>query len=171
MSKRTTVKIGTFEVKSGAVICSDPCYKRDTWCQGVLKNVKKGKWLASIVRSNEGEWGSRVAELIAVHSVHAPIPESNDWNVEKFDVGVDSGQAGIFDDKSYRGGEDEYGYGGWYDKCCDLTLKTEGGHQILSAGVLEGGVVSSSGYGDGCYDCFTIKNNGKIVGIRIVFMI
>ena len=36
--------VGGFEVKSGKLMVSDPCYKKDTWCQKVLNDVRNGKW-------------------------------------------------------------------------------------------------------------------------------
>ena len=165
--------IGSFEIKSGNVMISDPCYKLGTWCQGKIKNVKKGLWQAEVKQSDEGDFGNRIAELIASHSNTGATTE---WKKTRLEVGVDSGQAGIFDLKEYHGGEDEYGEGGWYDKCCHETLKKENGHQISSAGVIKGGVVSSSGFGDGGYDCFIKRRRdsrnraGKIVAIKIVFI-
>lgn len=33
--------VGTFSLGT-KVMVSDPCYKLNTWCQGVLENVKSG---------------------------------------------------------------------------------------------------------------------------------
>ncbi|WP_433957783.1 hypothetical protein [Cytobacillus horneckiae] len=54
----------------------------------------------------------------------------------------------------------------WYIRICDLTLETK-----ESAGITKGGVVSSSGYGDGGYELFTIRDeNDSVVAIKIVFI-
>jgi hypothetical protein len=37
-----SIPVGKFYIKSGKVMVSDPCYKIGTWCQGTLKNIKKG---------------------------------------------------------------------------------------------------------------------------------
>jgi len=180
--------LGTFVVTSGKFVVSDPCYKRGTWCMGVLDNVRNGKWEAEAVRSNEGSWGERVAELIA-YTGRAPKRDAA-WEKCEFEIGVDSGQAGIFDDAHYRVDEDTKGYKHtyreshreadgtvvkadeptvirpeepWYSMCCDLT-GTSG------AGVVPGGVVATSGFGDGGYDAFVVKDKGKIVAVRIVFI-
>jgi hypothetical protein len=68
-------------------------------------------------------------------------------------VGVDSGQAGFFDydlysEDSYSGGDDEDSED-FYERCCNLAFSGAQG------GVLPGGVVSSSGLGDGGYQVFT----------------
>jgi hypothetical protein len=37
-----------FEVKSGALRVTDPCYSMDTWCAGTTNNVLNGRWLAHV---------------------------------------------------------------------------------------------------------------------------
>lgn len=161
--------IGAFEVSSGTVIVSDPCYKLPVKSyQGELENVKKGTWNASVT-INEGRCG----ELIATHS-ESPKRLVR-WKRAPFEVGVDSGQAGIFDKSVYDNEETvteepkftfsrpDYK---WYCMCCDRTLYTD-----IRAGVVPGGAVSQSGYGDGGYDCYTIKDrDGEIIAIKIVFI-
>lgn len=94
-----TIHIGYFDVQSDQLVVSDPCYNLGTWCIGILKNPKKGKWFASVEKSNEGDWGSRIAELFACHE---EFEVNSQWNYFLFDkcdfeIGVDSGQAGIFE--------------------------------------------------------------------------
>lgn len=166
------LNLGTFEVESGRLMISDPCYHKGTWCQGELKNVRNGSWNATVVETNEGEWGVRCAELIATH-VNAPNI-GRIWAKQDIDVGVDSGQAGIFDSEHYRLNDDEndYEYQGdkltpndpWYCMCCDRTLNSPG------AGVIPFGVVSSSGFGDGSYRCFVREENDEIVAVKIIFI-
>lgn len=164
------IEIGTFEVVTGKVVVSDPCYEIGTWCQGVLENVREGAWRCHVLRSDD-----RVAELILGHSSGQAV--SKRWNKESFDVGVDSGQAGVFDAAHYRDDAATQGVSRiaqevicreepWYSICCDRTLGNESG-----AGIIPFGVVSSSGYGDGSYRCYTRKDAaGCVVGIRIVFI-
>lgn len=160
--KQTELRVlGTFEVKSGKLIVSDPCYSRGTWCQGDLENVRTGKWTGLSVYGKT-DWGNRVWEVRAVHAdypIDLAISEKTDLH-----VGVDSGQAGIFDAEKFAGGEDSYGDGGWYDECCNLTNSASQG------GILAGGVVTSSGFGDGVYECFITRDNGKIVAAKVVFV-
>jgi hypothetical protein len=54
----------------------------------------------------------------------------------------------------------------WYQACCKITLdNTE------SWGVLPNGVVSSSGFGDGSYDVYGIKDAyGEYIAFRVVFI-
>ena len=169
MSKKSKKEYaGFFEIKSGKVIVSDPCYERNTWCQGVIDKVKNGEWEAYLYIFDEGEWGKRVGYLLAHHQDNTVYPTDSNWEKQDFEVGVDSGQAGIYDEAEYHGGEDDYGQGGWYDINCNLTCDRENG-TTRNGGVLEGGVVSCSGYGDGGYDCRTITKDGEVVGILIDF--
>lgn len=165
MKDYTTKKVGSFQVKSGSVMISDPCYKIGTWCQGVLKNVKKGKWNAIILKSDEGSWGSRVAVLIAYHDSFVNPPSYGSyfpWHTEGFEVGVDSGQGSIVDLKEFHSNDDEYdNINSWYRRVCDST-------DDQGAGIIDdSGVTSSSGYGDGGYVCKTISEKGKVTAIMI----
>ncbi len=93
-------------------------------------------------------------------------PNSVSWETVSGEVGVDSGQAGIFDDVQYGDGDGEYGdTDTWYGRMCETTSDP------IGAGVQPEGVVSSSGFGDGGYDCQVIRSSNKdIVGVRIVFI-
>ena len=88
-------------------------------------------------------------------------------------VGVDSGQAGVFDAKYFEDDKLARQYQvedpicpdqPWYSLCCDRTLGETG------AGIIPYGVVSSSGLGDGSYSYYTNTVDGKTVGVQIVFM-
>jgi hypothetical protein len=108
------------------VMVSDPCYGLGTWCQGVLENVLPGNYECNVEYSDEGDWGERVSAIEVTHE------DSGIYRFEMadFEVGVDSGQAGIFDyeyyvqyhaDQTVRPHVDD----AWYDKVCDLTYTRE----------------------------------------------
>lgn len=154
-----------FEIVSGTVLVSDPCYPIGTWCQGELSNVKKGVWNVKTTKHSK-----RIAEIIVKHDDNKTKPK---WQIQDFEVGVDSGQAGVFDKDYYRKDEIVKGYilannpkdEPWYSVCCEKTLSKE------RYGVIPYGAVSSSGYGDGGYTCYTSKNKmGEIDAIKIVFI-
>lgn len=169
--------LGQFECTTGVLVISDPCYDLDTWCMGEIEKAKKGIWKAFVVMNDSGGWGVRCAELIALHEELSPqLMSQLYWEKSSIDVGVDSGQAGIFDKSSFkndslikedphfsRNHANEAGER-WYAACCDITLSDD------QAGVLPGGAVSSSGYGDGMYDCFIVKKGDEVVGVKIVFI-
>ena len=46
----TMINLGSFEVVSGKLAVSDPCYDTDVWCRGELENCKLGNWVATALR-------------------------------------------------------------------------------------------------------------------------
>lgn len=215
--KRTYVEIGSFLVTSDEIRVSDPSYDKNVKCCGVLKNMRPGKYRAFVAYCDDAIWGHRVEMLLikhegyrgrvsranAVFSDDKHIHWNRDWNNPDIDVGVDSGQAGFFDERMYQQplsildeqdlvkkmGEltdagrleeasvirdqlqsrlselsNEYG-DQWYTVCCHLTMSKQ------SAGVIPYGVVSSSGIGDGGYDCFVHQDsNGEGVMACLLYM-
>lgn len=190
------------------VMVSDPCYGLNTWCQGVLENVLPGDYRCNIEYSDEKDWGMRVS---AIEVVHQDYERPDAFQPETFEVGVDSGQAGIFDydyyTKYHTDGTDMDNLDDdWYDRVCTLTLeklknpdyeafnwdipdelpedtlkrykKYEYSDKYwpyiekLTGNTIDDlGLVSSSGYGDGGYTCWTSKNkDGNIIAIRVEFI-
>ena len=175
--RRKGTVIGNFRVVSGRVVVSDPCYEIGTWCQGILEKVRKGEWVCQVSVSREDACDRCVTELTALRNPALDLGNPK-WTEEtSFEVGVDSGQAGIFDMAHYR--DDRVAQAverlsreticpdePWYSLCCDRTSGSE-----MGAGVIPYGVVSSSGFGDGSYRCFTQRDReGYIIGIKIVFI-
>ena len=170
------IDLGTFEIKSGVIRLSDPCYDKDTWCSGTVKG-EKGTWKATIKKSDTDD---RCCELTAISSTgDFPEPQDIVWHPVNASLAVDSGQFGFFDDAHYDSeytlseGEADKKYKGFensdmsefYKLCCGLTIGP------TLAGTLSTGVVSSSGYGDGIYPCFVVKNkNDNVVAIKAVFI-
>jgi len=169
----------TFEVVSKALMISDPCYVKGTWCQFELNNVMNGIWEYEIVTKDMGDWGNRAVKLIARHKEYFA---QRNIPVEKFiinELGVDSGQLGIFDYDHYRrdsqfkeGSMPIHDYGDaeedgrkFYGFCCDLTLEETHG------GVIPYGCVSRTGFGDGCYEGQGFKDvAGKVVCVEVTFI-
>lgn len=151
-----TIKLGN------KVIVSDPCYTLDTWCQKILENVIPGTYHTEINRVDGVN-----AELIVTHE----DVSSHYWEEQSdIEVGVDSGQAGIFSAESYR--NDEWTLPGnkmfgniwsqkpgddWYQKVCDN-------------GEYDEGVCCTSGYGDGSYSLYLSFKDEQVVGIKIAFV-
>ncbi len=161
----------TFVVSSGALRVTDPCYDMGTWCAGQLDNVMDGIWEAHVGYHEDGHgWGTRVAYLHIVnigverHFDHMAELDST-WENADIHVGVDSGQAGFFDLAMFRQVcESEGVKEKFYDEVCDLTLGDS------SWGVHSTGVVSSSGYGDGSYDCLVRRVDGVVVEAMLVYI-
>jgi len=163
-----------FTIKSGSMILSDPCYERGIWCQGFVPKVKNGRWVAEVEFI-----GNRVSRLMAKHENAYDVRYSNDveHNGQELDFngGVDSGQFGYFDSDEYENNESvkdiETNLEGFddcskfYQVCCDKTLSKD------SWGVLPGGVVSSTGYGDGSYITYGQKNgDNEYVAFTTIFI-
>lgn len=161
-------KVGSWENKSGTLIISDPGFaRRDAFetrgfvISGHLPNARKGKWVGYVLMVEFSKRHIRIAELITVHSGEDPYKAQ--WQKSPVCVGVDSGQAGVFNADYYP--TDSFGgKPSFYDKASKLTLS------IKKAGVMKGGVVSSTGWGDGMYKSYVWRKAGKVVGVRIVFI-
>lgn len=167
------IEIGEFLVQSGALKISDPCYDPGTWCAGDVQDVVNGTWEAFVLKGKT-EWGYRVWEVFAV-AKDCTFDFEAPWMREPIDVGVDSGQAGIYDLGQYfKGGRGEFDEPGtWYEQACYCTSNKTG------AGILKDvigdptpcGVVARSGFGDGSYECLTQRDyDGKAYAVRIVFI-
>lgn len=161
------------------VIVSDPCYSDEVWCQMKLSNVLPGEYRTFCKKTEVEDWGNRVSMLMVVHSDHEF--EDLEWEPAG-NIGVDSGQAGIFSKSQYRDDNQNVQLGDgdisffsegffqksgdrWYTKVCSHTLGER------HWGTFKNGAVSSSGFGDGGYDVFTASVNGKIVGICIDYAV
>lgn len=142
-----------FKVKSGTLSCSDPCYETPD----VKVKAKNGEWVAHAEISSDRSWGERVGKITVHHVEFSPV--GNRYEVESHNIPVDSGQAGVFDGEIELGDDEDF-----YGRCCNATLKKPG------YGYVRGGFVSSSGYGDGCYECLVYKKNGVAVGVEITFI-
>ena len=151
--------IGTFMIKSDLMVVSDPCYARGTWCAGEIK-AKSGLWHAKVFKGVMDDWGNRVLKLKAVHG-SVPMDTQPTEQCD-FEVGVDSGQAGLFDPAHYNSESEA-----WYDNISHLTLHTE-----VSAGTTDYGCVSSSGFGDGGYRCYVLTDpeTGEATCVEIEFI-
>ena len=143
---------------------SDPCYGTDVWCAGVVDNVREGIYDVEVEHSDEGMWGTRVKSIAVFHSEF----DWENFSVETtdFEVGVDSGQCGIYDEDYYcKYHNVDNADDVWYDDVCEATLSKDQ-YGIMS----NKGVVSSSGFGDGSYTCIILKQNEEVVGIVVVFI-
>lgn len=171
-----------------SVIVTDPSYNTETWCQAKVDNVKEGEYITHCEIVDTDGWGKRCSLLIASHSSYNV--NNLNWEVYPEEIGVDSGQAGIFDMAYYRkDGLDievpKVGYDGqpfdrldeimkpenegddFYLKMCKFTLSEK------KWGGFENGVVCQSGYGDGGYVLYVAREeySGKIIGFCIDFMV
>lgn len=149
--------MSTFQISSGFVHLTDPCYEADGVCN--LSNVpaKNGTWYYSH-EYNDGI----VTSFECWHEDH----ESDCMQSINMDFGVDSGQFGLFDISIYSHGDSASDFedtNTFYGKCCEASKSCIGT-------VDNAGVVSSSGYGDGGYEGSAAYEDGNLVRFRIDFI-
>jgi hypothetical protein len=161
-----------FEIKSGKIHVTDPCYEVDT-CDGYNIPAKNGTWEVQV-----REVDSRVAEFTAYHLDHEPSSVDDLIFDPSLDCGVDSGQFGIFDAEGYKGDTDDDDRK-WYYDICRVTCpwwddedwrkhKDDPTYGVTPDGT---GFVSSSGYGDGGYSGYFLRDeDGNVVAFRVVFI-
>ena len=126
MKKRPSEAVMETEIELGEVVrATDPCYDLDVWCTIVVKDVLPGKYKARVVKLDDDRlWNKDApAYLVVEHSDY----NSFEYNERiEGEVGVDSGQAGIFDEEYYKkiyenekdeNGEETKEYEDWYDRC------------------------------------------------------
>lgn len=168
------IPLGNFEVNSGQLVVSDPCYELGTTSDvimGVVEPALNGTWAAEVEKVELPDWGEANAKLTAYHQSVAEQSAFLEWIKCPFIAGVDSGQAGIFDIEKYRipdegaAPDSSDTDSDWYYACSDITESGE------EAGVLVGGVVSRTGIGDGAYGVYKAVNaQNQVVGVKIVFI-
>jgi hypothetical protein len=163
--------VGNFTVESGKLIVTDPAYQADEdELQIILSNIKNGEWKAFISYTKE-----EVVESLSVF--YGEKKPSGKWHVCEKLIAVDSAQAGIFDYKIF-GRDDTIQYEvrnvhdieidadglKYYVACSDVVASDAQG------GVIPGGAVSMSGYGDGMYEVKVKYNIAKeVIGVMIDF--
>jgi hypothetical protein len=144
------------------------------------------KWLADYMKRDLLKMGNPMTaggRVCFMHIRHESVPADEPIDPSKFTksdihVGVDSGQAGFFDLKPFEAvaalpnhAEDkkpDHPHHEFYGQCCNTTCETE-----ESWGIIQGiGVVSSTGWGDGGYDCFVRRNEaGLVIEARITYLL
>lgn len=176
MIRQGELELDTFQVRSGEIIISDPCYDEGTWCAQKVK-AAKGCWGAEV----EYEDG-RVKRLEAYSKsiLAIPLPDRK-WQprVINDQIGVDSGQCGFFDAACYRKNPiikkpkhkwQIDGQGDFYGMACELTLGPMRCGLMTDKDNINFGVVSSSGYGDGGYVLTgTFNDKEEVVSLRLDF--
>lgn len=180
-------RVGSFQVENGLII-SDPSYNFDLTKYGTgfkiqdyfsKDKVMTGEWDSYVEYDEES---GRVAMLRALNSdiTYRELDELK-WEACDGFIGVDTGQAGIYDSKYFKDDSivgdyplaeyitniDEKGEK-WYSMCCQQTYDES--NPKKRAGTIPYGVVSSSGWGDGAYDYGVTKKNGLICGVEVLFL-
>ena len=139
---------------------TDPCYDHNVWCRINNIKIKPGIYNCYYSTHDGKEWGERISSIKILHKENL----KNVVDITNIGtIGVDAGLAGFFENKpDYKDKE-------WYDFCDKLQKEEE--QTGLRAHICDCGFYSSSGYGDGVYPVFLLKNaNNETIGIKIQFV-
>ena len=164
MYKSKEVTLGSFELKSSKIYISDPCSEyneHDNNCTLTLTDAVKGRYVAT---AEVDRIYQDIRRLTIKHEGYLYIEPS----IFAGKIGVDSGQAGFFDEVYYKEnqGGDFDDLNSFYGLVCILVLSGQRGGIVHNRGV-----VSSSGCGDGEYEVFVgINDIGEVVSASIVFI-
>ena len=162
---------GTITLSNKAVV-SDPSYALYTWCAAILDNVLPGEYNCYLRFKDFKGWGMRVVELMVTHKDYPDIRFADDFESEEYDIGVDSGICGIYDFEYFdKIKESETDNEDWLmNRVFPTTYDQQYG--ILRGGTLDSKcIISSTGFGDGCYDLFTKKDEaGNIIGMMVMYI-
>ena len=141
---------------------TDPCYDKDVWCRMNNVLIKSGeyhciKWMYTEKEEFNGKQYTDTRVGILGIYLGGVIPQQKQM-VEIGSIGVDAGLAGFFENKP------DYNDSEW-QKFCDRLDNNN------NAWMIDCGVYSSSGYGDGCYGVYAYKNaNEEITALEIRFI-
>lgn len=177
------ILIGVLNVND-KLLLTDPCYELGTWCTGEAV-LPYGSYNCYCSYKDK-----RVANIYLVNADIKDLNEVYKHELISDNLGVDSGQLGIFNtirynkqvskeefEKSLEGefpyedwkrpyNEDDTDHDSFYRCCGNYTLSKQ------NCGVIKGvGFVSSSGYGDGVYEAYyLVDNKGEKVGLQVEFI-
>ena len=161
-----------FYFNSDKIDITDPCYDRDVWCRMSVKIVP-GEYTVFVEEKEYSDWGRRIASLTIANTKNFSYTSGDEMVsvvMNKGDVvgeiGVDAGLAGFFIDKPDFSDEE------WSDLCDRYFFDSDWGDIVyVSSGEAQQGVWSRSGFGDGGYNVYGIKNNqGKYTALQIRFI-
>lgn len=158
MSEQIKVReivVGNLDIPNGKVDITDPCYDRDVWCRINQKQIKPGKYECYALKY---EKENRIAACgIRIKD----YPEYFDDDLEPIgEIGVDAGMAGFFPQKP------DYDHDAWMSLC-----ENEFNGEYPTICLYKDGFCTSSGYGDGCYTVYALKDQqGEIIALEIHFL-
>ncbi len=174
---------GILRVTDGKLDITDPCYDHDVWYRLNNIEVMPGKYRCSYYIctgwddedyeeyvNDMNRYGYEVkpksdAErldtgrcFIAELQLDGHNYDINSDRYEKIgEIGVDAGMAGFFLNKP------DFNNDEWSKFCNSMSLSD------VAFFKPDFGFWTNSGYGDGCYDVFAVKDNGEIIALLIRF--
>jgi hypothetical protein len=144
----------------GCVDITDPGYDRNVWCRKNDLPFREGTYLCSVYVADDEEtegWGERVASLWIEPDVSLALDPKAYKKI--CEIGVDTAMAGVFNSPAELPQE----------KMWDVSEKIY--DQPGMAMILDEGIVCKTGYGDGVYPVFGVKNKkGEYIALNIQFL-
>ena len=180
------LKTGILNVENNEVFVADPCYFGSTPYMIERLELPNGIYNTYVEKGTRGDSKGRIMELFIV----IDYIQNLDYLLEDIQgvVGVDSGQMGIFTHENTKVSlqdlqdslNKEFPFEDWkrnftdtdtetdkfYKVCCNHTLSKD-----LFGNINSIGVVSSSGYGDGAYEFYYLRDeSGNTLGLGVRFI-
>ncbi len=161
--------VGDLNLQNGLVDITDPCYDADVWCRENNVKVKPGIYECNSYISDDYR-----AMILTIHvkddqETIDKINDDNSWQDTGMVIGVDAGLAGFF-----QSPKPDFSLKEWI-KMCDLMCSENVIELLFSSERFDHivkfeGVWSRSGYGDGKYAVYAIKNsNDEITALELRF--
>ena len=171
--------IGSIKVPDGKIDVTDPCYDKDVWCRKTY-DIMPGEYDCYAWTGKDDICGKRVWTAAILwyddSTFNTYLADDSLWE-EVGEIGVDAGLAGFFNHKPDFS-DNEWG------RLCDWMHDTSATHNeakeydeeydgeidayIKSFDGLDG-FWTESGCGDGVYPVYAIKQDGKIIALKIEF--
>ncbi len=135
LNKKETRLIGQCQF-TGNLIATDPCYDRNVTYSAWNVKIDPGVYDCYLVYTDEGDWGKRVAEILILKPFYLLNELTEKLSLDH--IGVDSGQAGFFNNEDYPLGKtgDSGDKKSFYGECCNTTLG-EGYYYSSEVGQME----------------------------------
>lgn len=147
--------IGGFNVESGQIVITDPCYNKDDLTLGQVLPAINGMWemYVSIVDDN-------VDSVLFINKDYSSREYIKDYNFKTVGfIIVESGRLTVCDYEKYEDTPDEY------EKYCNQTSS------VTLSGIVENYAgVTSTGFGDGKYSINGATLNDKYYAINVDFI-
>lgn len=145
------IKLGT------RTLISDPCYDKDTWCAGEV-NTLPGEYIVQEI-VEKGKYPILKGVFVVHYSQYGKLDFDDCYEDSLIDVGVDSGECGIYDSEKYPvNGID-----------CDDS-KFEEDRVVYRTPDGDWGVTAGNFGGDGSYKAYLHRNrDGQVDAIHLDF--
>ena len=170
------IPAGAIVFTKDTIDITDPCYNSKVWCRMNDVPIVPGTYDCYVYKTKDPkhEESMRVfAAQIVLKDEDAGTAVKNGRRWRRIgSIGVDSGMAGFFQNKP------DFDDDEWSRLCSLITAEEKewwntdsyGFHHYASETKCDSwGFFTSSGYGDGGYDVYAVKKDGRCIAIEIRF--